>query len=108
MNSSDIKLSTRTFPPSGTQDIGIIYGISCLSSNFIRDTKASIRNLTVGGELGDYAEMIQRGVELAKSRLLSEAERLNADGVYGVKIATPQVAGGAAEIIMYGTAFKHL
>ena len=108
MNGSNIKLSTRTFPPSGTEDIGIIYGISCLSSNFIRDTKASIRNLTVGGELGDYAEMIQRGVELAKSRLLSEAERLNADGVYGVKIATPQVDGGAAEIIMYGTAFKHL
>ncbi|MBQ3346727.1 MAG: heavy metal-binding domain-containing protein, partial [Synergistaceae bacterium] len=78
---SDIILSTRTFPPSGTQDLGIIYGISCLSSNFIRDTKASIRNLTVGGELGDYAEMIQKGTELAKSRLISEAERLSADGV---------------------------
>ncbi|MBQ3398937.1 MAG: heavy metal-binding domain-containing protein [Synergistaceae bacterium] len=105
---SDIILSTRTFPPSGTQDLGIIYGISCLSSNFIRDTKESIRNLTVGGELGDYAEMIQKGTELAKSRLISEAERLSADGVYGVKIATPQVAGGAAEIIMYGTAFKNV
>ena len=105
---SDITLSTRTFPPSGTQDLGIIYGISCLSSNFIRDTKASIRNLTVGGELGDYAEMIQRGTELAKSRLIDEAEKLKADGVYGVRIATPQVAGGAAEIIMYGTAFKYV
>lgn len=105
---SGIILSTRTFPPSGTQDLGIIYGISCLSSNFIRDTKASIRNLTIGGELGDYAEMIQRGTELAKSRLISEAERLGADGVYGVRIATPQVSGGAAEIIIYGTAFKYV
>lgn len=105
---SDITLSTRTFPPSGTQDIGIIYGVSCLSSNFIRDTKASLRNLTVGGELGDYAEMIQKGVEIARERLTEEAERVNADGVYAVMISTPQVAGGAAEIIMYGTAFKYV
>ena len=103
-----ITLSTRTFPPAGTQDIGIIYGVSCLSSNFIRDTKATFRNLTVGGELGDYAEMIHRGVELARERLTAEAVKLNADGVYGVMMATPQVAGGAAEIIMYGTAFKYV
>ena len=105
---SDIILSTRTFPPSGTQDLGIIYGVSCLSSNFIKDMKASARNLTVGGELGDYTQMIESGMELARSRLIAEAERLGADGVYGVRIATPQVAGGAAEIIMYGTAFKNV
>ena len=105
---SNITLSTRTFPPTGTQDIGIIYGVSCLSSNFIRDTKASIRNLTVGGELSDYAAMIQKGVEVARERLIAEAEKVKADGVYGVIIATPQVAGGAAEIIMYGTAFKYV
>ena len=105
---SNITLSTRTFPPAGTQDIGIVYGVSCLSSNFIRDTKAMLRNVTVGGELGDYAAMIHKGVELARERLLAEAEKLNADGVYGVIIATPQVAGGAAEIIMYGTAFKYV
>ncbi|MBQ7168913.1 MAG: heavy metal-binding domain-containing protein [Synergistaceae bacterium] len=52
--------------------------------------------------------MIQKGVELARRRLIAEAERFGADGVYGVMIATPQVAGGAAEIIMYGTAFKYV
>ena len=105
---SNITLSTRTFPPAGTQDIGIIYGVSCLSSNFLRDTKATIRNLTVGGELSDYAAMIHKGVEVARKRLIAEAEKVKADGVYGVIIATPQVAGGAAEIIMYGTAFKYV
>ena len=106
MNS--ITLSTRTFPPTGTQDIGMIYGVSCLSSNFLRDTKATITNLTVGGELSDYTAMIQKGIEIARRRLIAEAERFGADGVYGVRIATPQVAGGAAEIIMYGTAFKYV
>ena len=105
---SDIILSTRTFPPAGTQDISIIYGVSCLSSNFFKDTKATIRNLTVGGELNDYAKMIEYGINLAKARLISEAGKINADGVYGVQIANPQVAGGAAEIIIYGTAFKFI
>lgn len=105
---SDIVISTRAFPPSGTQDIGMIYGVSCLSSNFIRDMKATARNITVGGELGDYTAMIQRGVELARERLIDEARKICADGVYGVMISTPQVAGGAAEIIMYGTAFKYV
>ena len=105
---NEITLSTRTFPPSGTQDIGIIYGVSCLSSNFLRDMKASVRNMTVGGELSDYSEMIRRGIALAEERLREEARKLNADGIYGVNISAPQVAGGAAEIIIYGTAFKYV
>ena len=48
------------------------------------------------------------GIDLAKKRLISEAGKINADGVYGVQIANPQVAGGAAEIIIYGTAFKFI
>ncbi|MBQ9564062.1 MAG: heavy metal-binding domain-containing protein, partial [Synergistaceae bacterium] len=41
-------------------------------------------------------------------RMIENAEAVKADGVYAVHIATPQIAGGAAEIIMYGTAFKYL
>ena len=52
--------------------------------------------------------MIRNGVEIARERLINEAEKLGADGVYGVMIATPQAAGGAAEIIMYGTALKYV
>ena len=103
-----MRISTRTFPPTGTQDISMIYGICCISSNFFRDTRATLRNVTVGGELGDYTAMIQRGIEIARKRLVTEAEKIGADGIYGVMISTPQVAGGAAEIIIYGTAFKYV
>lgn len=105
---SNIIISTRTFPPAGTQDIGLIYGVSCLSSNFFRDMKATARNLTLGGELGEYTAMIKKGIGIARGRLVDEAEKVGADGIYGVMIATPQVSGGAAEIIMYGTAFKYV
>ena len=101
-------LSTSTFPPSGSRDIGIIYGVSCLSVNFIRDTLSSVRNITIGGELKSYSGMLREGIELAEQRLREEAEKLNADGVYAVKIATPQITTGAAEIIMYGTAFNYV
>ena len=40
--------------------------------------------------------------------MIENAKALGADGVYAVSIATPQVASGAAEIIMYGTAFKYV
>ena len=105
---SSITISTRTFPPAGTQDIGIIYGVCCLSTNFLHDTKAALKNFTLGGELGEYTAMIKKGISVARGRLVDEAERVGADGIYGVMISTPQVAGGAAEIIMYGTAFKYV
>ena len=68
---------------------------------------STVKNVTVGGELESYTKMIQKGLELAQERLKEEAAKKGASGVYAVKIATPQVAGGAAEIIMYGTAYKY-
>ncbi|MBQ7197565.1 MAG: heavy metal-binding domain-containing protein [Synergistaceae bacterium] len=101
-------ITTRAFPTAGTQDLGFVYGASCFSVNFFQDTAAVIRNTTVGGELKSYTDMMNQGIESAKERMIENAEALGADGVYAVSIATPQIAGGAAEIIMYGTAFKYL
>ena len=101
-------ITTRSFPASGTQELGFVYGTSCFSANFFKDTAATIRNATVGGELEDYTKLMAKGIETAKERMLENAEALGADGVYAVNIATPQIAGGAAEIIMYGTAFKYV
>ena len=98
-------ISTRTFPASGTQDVVFVYGASCLSVNIVKDTRETLRNLT-GGELKSYTEMMNKSIEAAKERMIESAENLEADGVYAVSIATPQISGGAAEIIIYGTAFK--
>ena len=98
---------TRSFPASGTQDLGFVYGASCLSVNIVKDTRETIRNIT-GGELKGYTEMMNKSIEAAKERMIENAASLGADGVYAVSIATPQISGGAAEIIIYGTAFKYL
>ena len=106
--SNKIIVLTRAFPTSGTQDLGFVYGTSCFSANFFKDTAATIRNATVGGELENYTKLMAKGIETAKYRMLENAKALGADGVYAVSIATPQIAGGAAEIIIYGTAFKYV
>lgn len=103
-----ILLSTGTIPPPGTQEIGIVYGTSCLSRNFVEDLVGTTRNATIGGELRTYSDLMGEGVELALQRLEDKAEEAGADGVYGVRIATPQVTGGAAEIVAYGTAWRSI
>lgn len=103
-----INISTGGFPPPATQELGFVYGTSCLSRNFVKDFMATAYNTTVGGELKTYSDLMDEGVELAMERLRGNAEALGADGVYGVRIATPQVTGGAAEIIAYGTAYRFI
>ena len=98
---------TRSVPFSGTQDLGIVYGTCCLSVNFVRDIKQTIKNIT-GGELAGYSDMMDKSLDIAKGRMIENANKLEADGIYAVSIATPQVSGGAAEIIIYGTAFKYV
>lgn len=108
MNEKNFQASTRSFPPSGAVDLGVVYGVCCMSANFFKDTMSTLKNATVGGELTSYTQMIRKGIELAEQNLFEEARKLGADGVYAVSVATPQVSTGSAEIVIYGTAYKNL
>lgn len=102
----NIPLSTGALPPAGAVELGLVHGEICISKNIIRDTTATIRNATIGGELTTYTELMTSGIKTAIERMTQMAIENGADGVYGIKVATPQVTGGAAEIIMLGTAYK--
>ena len=103
-----VRISTGAFPPSASCELGFVFATSCLSRNFVRDLVATTYNTTVGGELKTYSDLMSEGVEMAMARLAEKAEAMGADGVYAVQIATPQVTGGAAEIIAYGTAYRYV
>jgi uncharacterized protein YbjQ (UPF0145 family) len=60
----------------------------------------------VGGELKEYTEMMAESREIAISRMTKKAEELGADAVINVRFMTSAIAGGAAEIMAYGTAVK--
>ena len=38
--------------------------------------------------------------------MIKEAEKLKADAIIGVRLATSDIAAGASEVLAYGTAIK--
>lgn len=106
MTDKKMVLTTSSVPPVGKYEIlGIVFGVAVIARNIVSDLGATLKNAT-GGELKTYSALIQRALGEAMDRLSRAAERKGADGVFAIRIATPQVTAGAAEIILMGTAYK--
>ena len=58
--------------------IGIVKGSTIQTVNAIKDFGSSLKTL-VGGELGNYNEMMSKARDLATLRMSEEAEKLGAD-----------------------------
>ena len=95
------------FVPGKTiaQALGLVRGNTIRAKWFGKDIIAGLRQI-VGGELKEYTEMLTEAREEALSRMIQEAEKLNADAVINVRFTTSQVMASAAEILAYGTAVK--
>ena len=87
------------------ETIDLVYGSTIQTKNFFRDFGAGLKSM-VGGELKDYTAMMCEAREVAKERMIEQAEALGADAVVGVKFSTSSVMQEAAEVIIYGTAVK--
>ena len=85
--------------------VGLVRGNAVLSRNVGVDIAAGLKTL-VGGEIKGYRELLTKARELALERMTDEAERLGADAIVMVRLATSQIMSGAAEIVAYGTAVK--
>ncbi len=85
--------------------LGLVRGNTVRARHLGRDILAGLRNV-VGGEIVEYTEMLSKAREEALQRMITQAERLGADAVVGVRFATSQTMAGAAEILAYGTAVK--
>ena len=88
-----------------TEVLGLVQGSTIRARHLGRDLMAGLRNV-VGGEIKDYTQMLSEARELALQRMVKEAERLGADAVVGVRLATAQTMAGAAEVLAYGTAVR--
>jgi len=85
--------------------IGLVWGSSIKARHVGKDIKMALKHI-VGGELTDYAEMMEDARRTALSRMLEHARQLGADAVINIRMTTSMVMSGAAEIIIYGTAVK--
>lgn len=85
--------------------LGMVRGSEMKAVHAGKDITASIRKL-FGGEVGEYAELLQEARDGALAEMEAEAEKLDADAVIEVRFATSTITSGAAEIVAYGTAVK--
>ncbi len=101
-----ILLTTETVPGREIEKaLGLVRGNTVRAKHLGRDIVAALRNL-VGGEIGEYSEMMIEARNEAINRMIAQAEKLEADAIIGIRLVTSQVATGAAELLAYGTAVR--
>ncbi len=85
--------------------LGLVKGSTIQSVNVGKDISQAFKTL-VGGELKQYAEMMNQARALATKRMAEDAEALGADAVVNIRYASASVMSSAAEVIAYGTAVR--
>ena len=99
-----ILVNTETIPGYEITDLkGLVQGNTVRAKHLGRDIGAGLKNL-VGGELKAYTELMTDARREAVERMIQQARSLGANAIVNVRFATSQVAGGAAELYVYGTA----
>ncbi len=87
------------------ETLGIVAGSIVNSKHLGKDIAAAFKTLA-GGEIKSYTELLVESRNIALKRMISEAEKLGADAVVGVRFGSSSVMQSAAEILAYGTAVR--
>ena len=101
-----IIVNTETIP--GMQIVqlkGLVQGNTIRAKHAGRDIMAGLKNL-VGGELKGYTELMTEARREAMTRMIAQAEELQANAIVNVRFSTSSVSQGAAELYCYGTAVE--
>jgi uncharacterized protein YbjQ (UPF0145 family) len=88
-----------------TEVLGLVKGSTIRAKHVGKDIVSGLRML-VGGEMKEYAEMLEEARSIALAKMTKQAESLGADAVINIRFSTSAVMQGAAEILAYGTAIK--
>jgi uncharacterized protein YbjQ (UPF0145 family) len=86
-----------------TKTLGLVRGTTVRAHHVGNDILSYLRNL-VGGELGEYTKMLAEAREQALDRMMTDAERMGANAIVDARFSTSDIAAGAAEVLVYGTA----
>lgn len=83
--------------------LGLVQGSTVRSKHAGRDLLAGFKNF-VGGELKGYTELLNESRQEAVDRMVEQARAVGANAVVNIRFSTSNVAAGAAEVMVYGTA----
>lgn len=84
---------------------GLVCGSTVRAKNVFKDIGAGFKNI-VGGELKSYTALLEEARQQAISRMIEQANQFGANAIVNVRFATSNVAQGASELYVYGTAVK--
>ena len=101
-----ILITTNKIPGREIKEtLGLVKGNTIRAKHIGKDILAGLRNI-VGGEIKEYTEALNEARQEALKRMIKAAEELGADAIVGIRFTTSQIMGGAAELLVYGTAVK--
>ncbi len=86
-----------------TATLGLVKGTTVRARHLGKDILAIMRNI-VGGEILEYTKILAESREHALDRMIEEAKALGADAIVDIRFSTSNIAQGAAEVLVYGTA----
>jgi len=98
--------TTENLPGRKVKEVlGVVFGVCVQTKHLGRDLRSAGRTI-IGGENRNYTELVEEARRTAMQRMIEDAEKLDADAIVGMRYATAQTMGSAAEIIAFGTAVK--
>lgn len=102
---SAIQLSNLESVPGHSiiRQLDVVYGSTVRSKHVGSDFLSGLKNI-VGGELTAYTELLEESRQEAMQRMVDKARLLGANAVVGIRFSTSNIAQGAAELFVYGTA----
>ena len=84
---------------------GLVCGSTVRAKNAFKDLGAGFKNV-FGGELKSYTALMEESRAQAIERMMQQAQQLGANAIVNVRFSTSNIAQGAAELYVYGTAIK--
>lgn len=100
-------VTSETITGKQFEMLGVVKGSTIQTVNAFKDIGAGLKTL-VGGELGNYNEMMAKARDIATNRMVEEAEKMGADAIISMRYATSAIMQSAAEVMAYGTAVKFI
>ena len=85
------------------RQLDVVYGSTVRSKHVGSDFLSGLKNI-VGGELKAYTDLLEESRQEAMQRMVDKARLLGANAVVGIRFSTSNIAQGAAELFVYGTA----
>ena len=87
------------------ETIGLVSASTVRARHVGRDILAGLKNL-VGGRIGAYQQLLVESRDEALAQIEEQASAQGADAIVALRMATASIMGGAAEVLVYGTAVK--